>query len=1123
MGFYKLIRCNSIDDALRDNSKLLCEGGLFDIEKIIISENKALSAFIKEKTAEYAGIFLGPDIYEAGMAMHKLLGYFPKAQEILEKRKLVFDYNLTLPIVEIIESIMSTPEDYERYKYFMSYLEDDDGKTNSVKLFSLAGKLANVLGSYVLNSPRALNNWAEGKMNCSGSSKSAEYERFEAEIYSRLFLREGSCLVNIHELVKSIVDSEADVKHNVRVFIFGTSFASKTTLDFIKYFSRYAEIYHFAVIPDFDMGTGMPQCRMNQILAKFAFGSLLKLSGEPIEHEKHYKNVSAEKSMLSQMKGELIGDSPPTAAQALPEDDDSLNIISVIGKQREVDVLYDKLLLLLDKGGLSVNDVLVLAPDISEYKQHIESVFSSGPLSPAYNILAADDGSDNEYVSLLLDLLTLPGSRFSRKELFPVLENCAFSPFARVGEDERKVFIKIFEQLNIKWGVDAEHRQNLGAGNFKGSSFEQAAERLLYGIVCGDEEGLIFNGSAALDTQSAFSKDVIALFIQTLRCLYSDLYFLNKVEATLKDWADILKSIIENYFSKDDDKKLSRLLEGIYDLSETRLSLSNPDKTFTFDIVKEYLKLKLNPTIKGYSGSSSGGILFTDLQAGSRIKREAVFILGMNENGFPKRTPQSPFDLKIDFIKADDLYKRVEERYSGNRDFVLQALAANVEDIQLASIHLAIINCGSRLYLFYHGKDENNLNELYPSIVIQEIMSRAAAFYGLSKDETHRLLLEEHPMHPFSRSYFIQGEETGKRKLFTYSEENYKNAQSFYSYSGEAEEAPSDLSLDEEALEEAEDVVMLHELISSIKNPVKLYLNKTLDIYINEEGSSEDDIYEKIALNPLDDYMLNTELLEKSGGDSNDPFKRRLATSEITDSMLSKKLEIDFEFKINLAKEGLGANADLRRLSISFADKDYSDEHVIQRAVKAVDGVHVYGSIPGFRMIGDRPVLFRYIKDGKAKKHYYKAAAELMAAKALGADIADSFMVLDASYKLSERPLNISKEAAERFLRALIEHSKIAKKMLLPFDIEIIAAINFDKLIKDTSATDISSLLVENRNEVIDELNRMINAKASGSHYNNSEMKEAYSAGQISVEGKEDEICSFIEHVYFPIKEALCE
>jgi exodeoxyribonuclease V gamma subunit len=125
-----------------------------------------------------------------------------------------------------------------------------------------------------------------------------------------------------------------------------------------------------------------------------------------------------------------------------------------------------------------------------------------------------------------------------------------------------------------------------------------------------------------------------------------------------------------------------------------------------------------------------GGVAVGSLSALRSLPFRVIFVLAMNENGFPERSRHDPLDLRLARRSAGDVTAAERDRYL----FLETLLAAR-----------------DRIFMSYVSRDPQTGDPLEPSTLIRELQF---ILRGYLDEQTLEGLTIEHPMSRYDRHYF---------------------------------------------------------------------------------------------------------------------------------------------------------------------------------------------------------------------------------------------------------------------------------------------------------------------------------------------------------------------------------
>lgn len=860
---YRVYHSNDLSSLVENYSNLFHSHSLFGEKVITIVQNRNISSWLKLKLTEVDGISMDLNVeypengvrllvqgYESGKALFK---YKPERE-----KSLLFMDSLKIVVYKTLEEALKAEDKYpELYKYVSS---------STQKLFQLSDSIAGLFYHYGMNCPGMVAAWDKGELySRSGENpQRISEQQWQMSLWRDIFSKDKPFL-HISKVLNTVLESGESYDSSIsplgkcRIILFGSSFLGESAIKFFNYISRDLDVHHFILTPSIIYTKEVPE-KPASILSRFSglidgFTSLSRedyfIKSRQVLHNK-FKGITLLEKIQTGIWNNSLLDMPDNNKELEFVNDGSLSISKVTGGWREVEVLKDKILNLLDNSKeLRLTDIGVVAPDINYYASYIEAVFpdfltdENGDIlfnkkHLPYNIMGLNGDDSSPYIKGINSIINLVGSDFNRKDVFELISNRCFLEAVGINNSVRDLYIDFVNNLNIKWGVDGHHKELLGYKNRDFNTWEEGFERFLLGIALNKEDHYKIPYTIE-DSQGV--KDLGKL-IYIIRSLYCDLYELNTLRLNFDEWVLFIETIIEKYlrplksdFSDERDrlsvKNQFRNLLNLYDDLDNLNSFNN--KTIPYQVFKSLFK---EFVIK--SGGSKGryltqGITFSSLKPLRAVPFKHIFVLGLNEDSFPGKERILSYDLRSIYDQRIDLSKRQNDKFA----FLELILSAN-----------------ESLNLFYTGKNMVSGEELQPSVVINELLE--AININFDNKLKHSSLVENHPLQNFDEQYFVKDS-----SIYSFNKNAYESA---YTYR-ELKSPYNGLCLRDERVRDTVVEIDIKDLIMFIKNPVKTFFTKGELIYLNPIENSETDIFENMELDFLykwkfANYIMNLDIID---------------------------------------------------------------------------------------------------------------------------------------------------------------------------------------------------------------------------------------------------------------------
>lgn len=571
-------------------------------------------------------------------------------------------------------------------------------------------------------------------------------------------------------------------------------------------------------------------------------------------------------SLLTEIKKRLLelSDSAFLTKYEIKKDDKSLEIHSCHTRLREVEVLKDRLLNLFNSykdKKLRPRDIVVMVPQINTYAPYIQSVFAANRDDSDYLPYAISDrsaGEENAVADALISLLSLDKIRISNNFILDLLTIPAIASKFGFLKEHIELISSWFEHTNIIWGLDdesfsfdCESKDIQRLNEHLPFTFEQGLNRMLDGALLGkSEKNAVFTDIEGSDIQILAS---LYLFIQKIANLKKVFY--PSLCLDIKDsedcWQDKINTMITDFFDINDvacqevisiiSKSLDSIANIILDLKKkVDINLT----TFRQMLKQEFEK------VNEFSPFLRDKINFCSLVPMRAVPFEHVFILGLNDSEFPRQDVLLNFNLMSlpALIRKGDRSSTSEDRF-----LFLEA----------------IISAKKSLYLSYIGQDAKDNSTRNPSLVVSELMDYIVdncVLEGFDKetitdsDIVNRLIKNEH-LHGFDIDNYKKSQDSDPLYFPSFNKEYFEQCKVQGETHAMAYLAQSDfkLLLDDKYIFDIDDV------FKGISDFPSYFLNKVMDIYVNDAKAQTLDERENFTLESLDKGLIISDLIDKIG------------------------------------------------------------------------------------------------------------------------------------------------------------------------------------------------------------------------------------------------------------------
>ncbi|MCC6128211.1 MAG: exodeoxyribonuclease V subunit gamma, partial [Chlamydiae bacterium] len=475
--------------------------------------------------------------------------------------------------------------------------------------------------------------------------------------------------------------------------------------------------------------------------------------------------------------------------------DDSIRLHQTgASRLREVQALQGEMVRIHEKE-IPFSEMLVLAPDINRYASLIEMVFSDPEFLIPYHISGMDLLSQSGAWQGFKRLIDLALSNWEADSLLLLFENGSFRE--KLGWDLQRLdqIRSWIEDARIRWGEGKEQREtalSIFLTEFETSErgswmdgIEKMINSLIYLFPENEDLGSISTIAGLNLAQTNELEELLKLFFQ----LKTDLDPLKNGSKQPGEWGEYLKTLFDTYFLPETRENLDEIFYALQKAGEKM------GEQIPFSALLHLFERK-------QTGSIGSTLLhaakFGPFEAGAITSCRALFLLGFDEESFPRKKARSSLDLLQTCLAAPPLASD-EDRY-----LFLQAVCCPKDFLAISYGHISATD----------GK------EVGPSILVRELLN----YVGGIKPILH----PNSPWHLLSDSSFWPRSPGEIRALKAFHEKKEPlHCIASFNEIPEIKTPETDL------------VIRLRDLKKCFSSPWKFYLEKKLNVYF-EEFEEED-------------------------------------------------------------------------------------------------------------------------------------------------------------------------------------------------------------------------------------------------------------------------------------------
>ena len=541
----------------------------------------------------------------------------------------------------------------------------------------------------------------------------------------------------------------------------------------------------------------------------------------------------------------------------LDPQDNSVTFHVCHSPQREVEVLHDRLLAMLEEDPtLTPRDIIVMVADIDSYSPFIQAVFGSAPADRYLPYAISDRRARQSHPVLeaFITLLSLPDSRFVSEDVLALLDVPVLAARFDITEEGLRYLRQWVNESGIRWGIDDDNVRELELPATGQHTWRFGLTRMLLGYAMESAQG---------EWQSVLPYDessgLIAELVGHLASLLMQLNIWRRglaQERPLEEWLPVCRDMLNAFFLPDAETEAAMtLIEQQWQAVIAQGLGAQYNEAVPLSLLRDELAQRLDQE-RISQRFLAGPVNICTLMPMRSIPFKVVCLLGMNDGVYPRQLAPLGFDLMSQKPRRGDRSRRDDDRY-----LFLEAL----------------ISAQQKLYISYIGRSIQDNSERFPSVLVQELIDYIGQSHYLPGDEALNCDESEakvkahitcmHTRMPFDPQNYLPGEQ-----------QSY--AREWLPAASQSGEAHSDFV--QPLPFEMPSTLLLESLQRFWAHPVRAFFQMRLRVNFRAQESEIPDT-EPFTLEGLTRYQINQQLLTTlvEQEDSERLFRRFRAAGEL--------------------------------------------------------------------------------------------------------------------------------------------------------------------------------------------------------------------------------------------------
>jgi exodeoxyribonuclease V gamma subunit len=745
----------------------------------------------------------------------------------------------------------------------------DDGELRRSRRYSVARRLAGLFAAYAVQRPALVTDWREGR-DTDGAGGSLDHDlSWQPELWRRLVGRVDAAPPDLRhtETLARLASGGDGLDLPSRLSLFGHTRLPVTEVELLQALGELRDVHLW--LPQVsarlweeleDLSAHGPLLRADdtsiRAVAHPLLGSLGRDARElqrtlgdtpsrqvPTPGDDGGQHAGLLRWLQHDLRGNREPDDATREARVLDKDDYSVQVHACHGASRQVDVLREVLVgLLEDDPDLEPRDILVMCPDIESFAPLIEAGFGLADLPGAreshpghgLRVRLADRAlsSTNPLLALASRLAELAGSRMTATE---VLDLAAAEPVRRrfsFTDDDLAQLALWVEQSGVRWGLDGAHRTPYGL-SLRENTWDLGLSRLLLGVTMAGDDQRHLAEALPVDDVSSQDVDLVGRFTEYLDRLRR---FVDAASAatTIAQWAEVLsQGVGELAWVPQRDAWQSAQFDRM--LASTRDSAGDdPDSATGSPLLLADVRHLLEHRLGGRptrSNFRTGTLTVCTMVPMRSVPHKVVCLLGLDDGVFPRAGS----------VDGDDVLAR--DPVTGERD-------VRSEDRQLFLD--AILAARKTLVITYNGANEHTGSPRPPAVPLGELLD--ALDVTAAGETVREQVLVQHPLQPFDPRNLLPGALVGERP-FSFDRSALAGATA-----ARGKRAPATTLLLEPLPPHVMPDVSLADLQAFLSHPVRAFLRSRLDVTAPLEAEETHDAI-PLTLDGLEKWTIGDRML----------------------------------------------------------------------------------------------------------------------------------------------------------------------------------------------------------------------------------------------------------------------
>jgi exodeoxyribonuclease V gamma subunit len=650
---------------------------------------------------------------------------------------------MTWPLLEVIDCSLDEPWCRTLAKHLGHFDTDAEAELRRGRRYSVARRLAGLFASYARQRPQLLADWLDGHAPNLDADLAWQPELWRALVAT---VPADPPHIRHQKTVARLREGPSDLPQ--RLSLFGHTRLACTEVELLDALATHHDLHLWLPHPSDQLWQALAGIhgvvpRRDDTSRHAAHHPLLATLGRDLRElqralpagvasDEFLGGAIKPDTLLGWLQSDIAANAVRPTGRVRAEPDRSVQVHSCHGQARQIDVLREVLLgLLEDDPTLEPRDIVVMCPDIETYAPLIVAGFglgeTAGDSHPAHRLRVklADRAltQTNPLLGVAAELLAIAGTRATASQVLNLAQAAPVRARFKFSDDELDAITDWVREANIRWGFDKQHREPYGLDHFVHNTWRFGLDRILVGVAMSDDSQAWLDTALPLDDVGSNKVELAGRLAEFVERLHRVAQSLSGTKP-LTGWLDALAEGVGLLTRSDDAWQEAQLQREFADVlmqagsrASTLLRLAD---------VRALLDGHLagRPTRANFR---TGTLTVCTMVPMRSVPHRVVCLVGLDDKAFPR----------LNVPDGDDLLAR--EPRTGERDI-------RSEDRQL--LLDAICAATETLVITYTGNDEHTGHPRPPAVPLAELLD---ALDQTTQMPVREHILTRHPLQPFDR------------------------------------------------------------------------------------------------------------------------------------------------------------------------------------------------------------------------------------------------------------------------------------------------------------------------------------------------------------------------------------